>query len=118
MGDSAEMIFSGDELLRGDTLNTNQPYLGERLLELGIFATHALCVADDLQAVAGRPALGTGALGVHDAAARDHEHERRHHRLDFDKSHQDAIPQAAENGNQQGRADHDPQRLKSVHRIG
>ncbi len=51
MGDSAEMIFSGDELLRGDTLNTNQPYLGERLLELGIFATHALCVADDLQAM-------------------------------------------------------------------
>lgn len=51
MGDSAEMIFSGDELLRGDTVNTNQPYLGERLLNLGIFATHALCVTDDLAAM-------------------------------------------------------------------
>lgn len=45
------MIFSGDELLRGDTLNTNQTYLGERLLDLGIFATHALCVTDDLAAM-------------------------------------------------------------------
>ena len=45
------MIFSGDELLRGDTLNTNQCYLGERLLDLGIFATHALTVADDLDAM-------------------------------------------------------------------
>jgi len=50
-GASAEMIFSGDELLRGDTLNTNQSYLGERLLDLGIFATHALSVADDLRAM-------------------------------------------------------------------
>jgi len=51
VGDSAEMIFSGDELLRGDTANTNQLYLGERLLGLGIFATHALCVTDDLAAM-------------------------------------------------------------------
>lgn len=50
-GASAEMIFSGDELLRGETLNTNQSYLGERLLDLGIFATHALSVADDLAAM-------------------------------------------------------------------
>lgn len=50
-GATAEMIFSGDELLRGDTLNTNQTYLGERLLDLGIFATHALCVVDDLAAM-------------------------------------------------------------------
>ena len=50
-GATAEMIFSGDELLRGDTLNTNQSYLGERLLDLGIFATHALCVTDDLAAM-------------------------------------------------------------------
>ena len=47
-GRTAEMIFSGDELLRGDTLNTNQAYLGERLLNLGFLATHALCVTDDL----------------------------------------------------------------------
>jgi nicotinamide-nucleotide amidase len=50
-GATGEMIFSGDELLRGDTLNTNQSYLGERLLDLGIFATHALSVTDDLSAM-------------------------------------------------------------------
>jgi nicotinamide-nucleotide amidase len=50
-GRRAEMIFSGDELLRGDIVNTNQSYLGERLLDLGIFATHALCVTDDLAAM-------------------------------------------------------------------
>jgi nicotinamide-nucleotide amidase len=50
-GATGEMIFSGDELLRGDTLNTNQIYLGERLLDLGIFATHALTVTDDLAAM-------------------------------------------------------------------
>jgi nicotinamide-nucleotide amidase len=49
----AEMIFSGDELLRGDTLNTNQSYLGERLLDLGYLVTHALCVADDLFTMVG-----------------------------------------------------------------
>jgi nicotinamide-nucleotide amidase len=48
---TAEMIFSGDELLRGDVLNTNQSYLGERLLDLGFLATHALCVTDDLAAL-------------------------------------------------------------------
>ncbi len=51
MDGTAEMIFSGDELLRGDTLNTNQTYLGERLLTLGLLATHALCVTDDLAAM-------------------------------------------------------------------
>jgi nicotinamide-nucleotide amidase len=48
---TAEMIFSGDELLRGDTLNTNQAYLGEKLLSLGFLCTHALCVADNLSAI-------------------------------------------------------------------
>jgi nicotinamide-nucleotide amidase len=47
----AEMVFSGDELLRGDTVNTNQSYLGQRFLALGFFVTHALCVADDLTAM-------------------------------------------------------------------
>jgi nicotinamide-nucleotide amidase len=51
MDGTVEMIFSGDELLRGDTLNTNQAYLGERLLHLGFLVTHALCVADDLAAM-------------------------------------------------------------------
>ncbi len=49
MASNGEMIFSGDELLRGDALNTNQLYLGEKLLDLGIFSTRALCVADDLE---------------------------------------------------------------------
>jgi nicotinamide-nucleotide amidase len=48
----AEMIFTGDELLRGDALNTNQVFLGEKLLELGIFANRAVCIADDLKAIA------------------------------------------------------------------
>lgn len=51
MDGTAEMIFSGDELLRGDILNTNQAYLGERLLGLGFLVTHALCVTDDLAAL-------------------------------------------------------------------
>jgi nicotinamide-nucleotide amidase len=48
---TGEMIFTGDELLRGDAVNTNQSYLGERLLDLGILATRALCVVDDRQAI-------------------------------------------------------------------
>ncbi len=51
MNSTGEMIFTGDELLRGDAINTNQAYLGEKLLDLGILATHALCVADDRQAI-------------------------------------------------------------------
>jgi nicotinamide-nucleotide amidase len=51
MDRNAEMIFSGDELLRGDIVNTNQAYLGQRLLDLGIFATHSLTVSDDLGAM-------------------------------------------------------------------
>jgi nicotinamide-nucleotide amidase len=52
MDRNAEMIFSGDELLRGDIVNTNQAYLGQRLLDLGVFATHAVSVSDDLAAMA------------------------------------------------------------------
>lgn len=52
MRGTAELIFTGDELLRGDIVNTNQPYLGERLLELGVFVTHALSVTDDRDAIA------------------------------------------------------------------
>jgi competence/damage-inducible protein CinA-like protein len=48
---NAEMIFTGDELLRGDIVNTNQAYLGQRLLDLGVFTTHALSVHDDLPAI-------------------------------------------------------------------
>lgn len=46
------MIFTGDELLRGDIVNGNQAYLGEALLELGLFATHALTVHDNLASIA------------------------------------------------------------------
>ncbi|MCL5734457.1 MAG: competence/damage-inducible protein A [Actinobacteria bacterium] len=53
MGAYGEMIFTGDELLRGDALNTNQAFLGEKLLDLGVFANRALCITDDLQAIAG-----------------------------------------------------------------
>jgi nicotinamide-nucleotide amidase len=52
MSSNGEMIFTGDELLRGDALNTNQVFLGEKLLDLGIFTTRALCIADDLHAIA------------------------------------------------------------------
>jgi nicotinamide-nucleotide amidase len=51
MDRNAELIFTGDELLRGDIVNTNQAYLGQRLLDLGIFATHAVSVCDDLPAI-------------------------------------------------------------------
>jgi len=51
MNDYAEMIFTGDELLRGDILNSNQAYLGESLLELGIHPTHALSVVDSIAAI-------------------------------------------------------------------
>src|SRR3990172_3194454 len=52
MDSSAEMIFTGDELLRGDAINTNQAFLGEKLLDLGIVAARALCIADDQAAIA------------------------------------------------------------------
>ncbi len=49
---SAELIFTGDELLRGDIVNTNQAYLGQCLLDLGVFARRSVCVEDDLEAIA------------------------------------------------------------------
>jgi competence/damage-inducible protein CinA-like protein len=51
MDRNAELIFTGDELLRGDIVNSNQAYLGQRLLDLGIFATRAVSVSDDLSAI-------------------------------------------------------------------
>jgi nicotinamide-nucleotide amidase len=47
MSGTAELIFTGDELLRGDIVNSNQAFLGEALLAQGLFVTHALSVADD-----------------------------------------------------------------------
>ena len=51
MSGNAEMIFTGDELLRGDAVNTNQTFLGERLLELGILTTRAVCVPDSTSGI-------------------------------------------------------------------
>jgi nicotinamide-nucleotide amidase len=53
MNGLAEMIFTGDELLRGDVVNSNQAYLGERLLETGLLATRALSILDDRRAITG-----------------------------------------------------------------
>ncbi|MHB1342865.1 MAG: competence/damage-inducible protein A [Thermoleophilia bacterium] len=51
MRGTAELIFTGDELLRGDIVNTNQAFLGARLIELGLFTTHAVSVTDDQGAI-------------------------------------------------------------------
>jgi nicotinamide-nucleotide amidase len=51
MDRNAELIFTGDELLRGDIVNTNQAYLGQRLLDLGIFATRAVSISDEQQSI-------------------------------------------------------------------
>lgn len=53
MSGNAEIIFTGDELLRGDIVNTNQAFLGEKLLDIGILTTRAVCVPDSLEAIAG-----------------------------------------------------------------
>lgn len=53
MDSTAEMIFTGDELLRGDAVNTNQVFLGERLVDLGVYPSRALCVMDDLDQIVG-----------------------------------------------------------------
>lgn len=42
----AELIFTGDELLRGEVVNTNQSLLAEALLRLGVETTRAVCIPD------------------------------------------------------------------------
>jgi nicotinamide-nucleotide amidase len=51
MNSTAEMIFTGDELLRGDAVNTNQAFLGRRLLDLGILPMRSICVRDDREQI-------------------------------------------------------------------
>lgn len=51
MNTSAEMIFTGDELLRGDTANTNQVFLGKECLEVGLMVTRAITITDDQAAI-------------------------------------------------------------------
>jgi nicotinamide-nucleotide amidase len=48
---TAEMVFTGDELLRGDIVNSNQAFLGERLVEAGYLPTHAVSVLDDQDSI-------------------------------------------------------------------
>jgi len=45
------ILCIGDELLKGSTVNTNQAYIGQQLLKLGIIAENSLVVADDKQAL-------------------------------------------------------------------
>jgi nicotinamide-nucleotide amidase len=45
------VISVGNELLNGDTLNTNLAYLGERLANAGVPLHRELCVPDDCEAI-------------------------------------------------------------------
>ena len=53
---------------------------------------------------------------LRDAAAGDHEDQRRHHRLDPHVGHQDAVPEPAQQGCQHRHHDHDRQRREAVGR--
>lgn len=41
------VLCIGDELLKGVTINTNQAFIGQELLSIGIVADHSLVVADE-----------------------------------------------------------------------
>lgn len=43
---TAQILTVGDELLSGDTVNTNQAFLGERCRRLGVDVSKAICVPD------------------------------------------------------------------------
>jgi len=43
---TAQILTVGDELLSGDTVNTNQAFLGERCRRLGVEVLQAVCVPD------------------------------------------------------------------------
>jgi nicotinamide-nucleotide amidase len=43
---TAQILTVGDELLSGDTVNTNQAFLGERCRRLGVDVLQAVCVPD------------------------------------------------------------------------
>ncbi|HOY29773.1 MAG TPA: molybdopterin-binding protein, partial [Flavobacteriales bacterium] len=67
---TAEIISIGDELLIGQTINTNAGWMGERLALIGIRAKRVVTVSDDkgeiLQALAAATSdivLITGGLG-------------------------------------------------------
>jgi len=43
------ILCIGDELLKGVTINTNQAFIGQELLSMGVVAEHSLVVADEKQ---------------------------------------------------------------------
>lgn len=47
----AEIIAIGDELLIGQTVNTNAAWLGEQLALVGIKVMHAVTISDEVQAI-------------------------------------------------------------------
>ncbi|NLE53656.1 MAG: competence/damage-inducible protein A, partial [Lentisphaerae bacterium] len=44
------IICVGDELLSGDTVNTNLAFLGDRLAQIGLALSEEHCVPDDEEA--------------------------------------------------------------------
>lgn len=47
----AKIITIGDEILIGQTLNTNAAFIGEKLLEIGIDVTESVVVGDDEESI-------------------------------------------------------------------
>ena len=48
----ASIICVGNELLNGQTVDTNAAYLGQQLLSLGISVTRIVAVPDDIERIA------------------------------------------------------------------
>jgi len=46
---NVELIFTGNELLIGKTLNTNSQWLAKRIYSLGAQVTRMVCVSDTLE---------------------------------------------------------------------
>ncbi len=46
---NVELLFTGDELLIGNTLNTNSQWLAKRIYSLGARVTRMVCVSDNLE---------------------------------------------------------------------
>ncbi|MFX1520355.1 MAG: molybdopterin-binding protein [Promethearchaeota archaeon] len=50
---TVELIFTGNELLIGKTLNTNSQWLAKRIFSLGAQVTRMVSVSDDLEEISG-----------------------------------------------------------------
>ena len=55
------IICIGDELLSGDTVNTNLAFIGEELANRGLNVSAETCVPDDLDAIQGAIRQADGA---------------------------------------------------------